>query len=497
MFNKYLVTQVSTTDTVGGSAAITSDYSYIGDPGWRYDDDPLKTPTETQSWGQWRGYEKTTVTTGSSVDGYTRTRFHTFRGLFGDKLAAGGTKTTTATTTDGVTYQDTDWRAGRILEQTSLASDAVTIVRTKRYAFTGVNQGTSIVDGRTALWTGVNGTRERHQVSGSTYRDKVTSTSYNANLLVEDQIDRGWEDDLTDDRCTRTLYATPNTSTWIFAFPKEQTLRASDNCAAGTITSQSQWDYDGLSYGATPTRGNVTKHRQGIDGSNWATTETGYDAQGRVISVKDPNANITTTAYTPSGPSGGFNAHPTSMTSTKSAQVTTLSLDPERIGSPRTVTDPNGKATTITYDPLGRTWKVWRPTESLINTPSVEYAYELIEHSQGYGVASAPQVATYTLQKEAATDEFLFEYTILDGLGRERQTATFSPGPSGSTITQTEYDSRGLVKGVTHPEGEAVWPNQMAAPIHASTRRPTRTIRLAGPLVRSSVPVGRCSGRPR
>jgi hypothetical protein len=62
-FNKYAVQEVLETDATGGSATKETDYSYSG-AAWHYDDNEI-TKAKYRTYGQWRGYQKVTTTTGN------------------------------------------------------------------------------------------------------------------------------------------------------------------------------------------------------------------------------------------------------------------------------------------------------------------------------------------------------------------------------------------------------------------------------------------------
>jgi RHS repeat-associated protein len=279
---------------------------------------------------------------------------------------------------------------------------------------------------------------------------------------------------LYDQVCTKTTYATPDATNWILAFPVTEETRASAStlCATGAPLRASRLFYDGqATLGQTPTDGNVTREQHLYDTTNdlWTTANRTFDGLGRVRSSTDPNGNASTIAYSPDYVPGS-NPYPTSVTTTAvipnspvnlpgDDHVTVTTLDPQHVGSPTSVTDPNNKVTTLAYDPLGRLSKVWLPTESTSATASYQYFYNVVENPVGYGLEKPAQITALTLQTEggAGFDEFNYEYTVFDGMLRPRQTGTFSPSGSGfdglATISQTTYDTRGLVASQTLPEG--------------------------------------------
>jgi YD repeat-containing protein len=108
-------------------------------------------------------------------------------------------------------------------------------------------------------------------------------------------------------------------------------------------------------------------------------------------------------------------------------------LDTRR-GIPLTVTDPNGKVTTASYDSLGRLLKVWRPGHLTSGTPDQEFQYTLQQ--------AAPSFLRSRVMGPNGNQ--IDSYEIYDGLLRSRQTQ--ATAPSGKrTITDAQYDGRGLV----------------------------------------------------
>lgn len=103
-------------------------------------------------------------------------------------------------------------------------------------------------------------------------------------------------------------------------------------------------------------------------------------------------------------------------------------------GQPVAQTDTNTKVTSLTYDALGRSSKVWLADRTTGQTPNFEFTYTIAE-----GKPAA--VGTRTLGNDGAQRT---SYTLHDGFLRPRQTQ--EPGPDGgSLLADTFYDERGLV----------------------------------------------------
>ncbi|CAM5515640.1 hypothetical protein STENM223S_03188 [Streptomyces tendae] len=215
--------------------------------------------------------------------------------------------------------------------------------------------------------------------------------------------------------------------------------------------------YDNGALGAAPSKGFVTKTER-INGKGdgydtlssvpstcgAAKTELCYDQYGRALAKADAYGKVTTTTYTPAS---GEVATGTVMTDPLGHTVTSV-LEPLR-GQATKVTDANNKVTTTAYDALGRARKVWLPTRSATTYPeSPNYEFNYLVRNNGPIVTT-----TKTLTHDA---KFLTSYAFADGLLRPFQEQQLSPDRSGRLVTETFYDTRGLVwrsSGVYYTEG--------------------------------------------
>ena len=91
-FNKYIVTGVTEQDPTGGGAndTIATTYTPSG-AAWHYNDNPLTRPAK-RTWDHWRGYQGMIVPTGTAPDPVTKTPYTYFRGMDGDTLPGGVTR---------------------------------------------------------------------------------------------------------------------------------------------------------------------------------------------------------------------------------------------------------------------------------------------------------------------------------------------------------------------------------------------------------------------
>ncbi|MFC5253543.1 polymorphic toxin-type HINT domain-containing protein [Streptomyces nigrescens] len=475
-FNKYVVESVTTTDRTGGAPDQVTRYDYRDDAAWHYDDDDGLTKEKFKTWSQWRGYGHVRVQTGGQGTGAdamkTQEDSYFLRGMDGDrKNTSGGTKDVSVSlsagegeplTDDasaaGFAYKTATFSApgGKVLAKTvSRPWHHQTAKKTRDWGTVTANfSGTA----STRAWTSLD------DGAGAKWRTTTTASAFDTVAgRVKEVSDRGDDSTTNDDRCTRTTYAT-NTDKNILTLPTRvetvATECGSNPDRAKDVISDVRTAYDGGGYGAVPTKGDATavatlkKH----DGTTATYLETGttYDGYGRPEKVTDLTGNVTaigdsaptrtartdgrttTTAYTPATgiPTKTVTTTPPAdPKDTTTAQTTTTELDPLR-GQPAATFDTNGKRTTLKYDALGRTLKVWLPdrARTTVQLPNYEFDYYVED-------GKPATVATRTLKPAGASQAV--SYTLYDGYLRPRQTQ--APGPdAGWLISDTFYDERGL-----------------------------------------------------
>lgn len=446
-FHKYLVTSVVADGKDGLSVPTETHYSYIDGAAWHYDDNPL-VPVAQRTWGQFRGYGTVDVITGSqTADQRSWTRYRYFRGMDGDHLAGGGAR---AVSVDGIADQE---RLNGFLRE-QITYDGVggaEVAGTLSSPWVSPPTATGS-DGRSATYAGiaVSETRTTAPALPGGRRTTRTVTTYDpafgSVVQVDDQGDVATG---TDDLCTRTEYVRNLGANIVSTVSRVETVAVA--CATSPtrpvqVVSDVRISYDGSAYGVAPTRGLVTTHQTLAAYSGTAPTyvtdaTTAYDASGRVVSASDALGRTTTTAYTPSvgGPvtTTTVTSPDPDGTGPSTAQATVTENDPAW-GVPVRSTDPNGKVTTATYDALGRLTAVWLPGRAQgSKTASTTYAYTVS--------ATAPDAITTSTITAAET--YKTSVQLYDGLLRPRQTQAPSVArdTAGRVVTDTVYDSRGLV----------------------------------------------------
>ena len=441
VFHKYLVTKVEVRDPISPATDdVVTDYLYEGPAAWHHADDEF-VPNARQTWSAWRGYERTKVTTGNQVS-----RVQVFRGMNGDRLARDpengpGTRAATVTPVDGssLPVADDNWLAGRVIyeEQLSGSTRVVKTLRTYTSHETAVRPG-EVDPQDAARWVGPAATTES-RADGGAFKQRRTTTSYNAQRLPNSVYEEGWLDDPNDNRCTRRSYSV-NSPLFMLDYPQVSVI-VSGNCLSSTEVRRTQTAYDGQAVGVAPTRGNPTSIQSRIDSATWNQPQTTtYDELGRPLVVTNPSGHTTTTTYIPAT---GI----PSATEVRNHLQQVSRTDWNRVlGMPASETDPNGKVTSFEYDALGRTTKVFLPTEQGVTTPSHRFSYHIDPERDGPAIVHAEQL------QSTSPERYLHSWTLYDANLREQQTQTLSPATGMSIVSQSIYDNVGRRTAQTSPQ---------------------------------------------
>ncbi|MEU6535120.1 polymorphic toxin-type HINT domain-containing protein [Streptomyces sp. NPDC047000] len=453
-FNKYVVDSVTETDKVTSHGKpIVTRYKYSG-AAWAKSDDEFQRPA-LRTYSDWRGYRQVAVTKGSEStseqgdpqsQSYSVTRY--FLGTGGEVKDSTGTYTLLADdspqyagmTAEAITYRDSD---GQITNRTlNYPWSKQTASRPRE------NEDGTDADPLLAHRTGIKRTDAVQTVdSDGSWRAVRTLTTvdddYGLPIQVETAVvePSGSGEKLSDQTCTVTSYV-HNTTAWLIGLPKEQRSTGT-SCAnypdadpATQLTSATRNTYDGLAYGATPTKGQVTSVAE-INGAGTAyatASDVTYDDLGRVQTVTKPAEGTTRTDYVPDkgGPVTG-----TKLTDAL-GRATTTTFDPGR-SLPLTVTDPNGRVTRSEYDALGRLVKGWSASRSSGGkSPDV-----MIDYAPAVATSSENRPAAVTVSTLKDDGSYATGITLYDGLMRQVQQQTEAHGP-GRVITDISYDDHGL-----------------------------------------------------
>ena len=439
-FHKYVVTQVTETDRTTGLEPEVTTMDYLTTPSWRHDEEDGLVPTERKTWSQWRGYGKVRVNKGTASTVRTVTESLYFRGMDGDRTAAGGTREAFVKDSTGASWRDADPLAGVEREHVTYHTSGAILERSITDPWLSNPTAT-----RTRSW----GTTRAYQVEEAKVRQAEATASggwqnsgtdnvYDASGRLVQSTDFNDLADPNDDVCTRYTYAR-NETAWLIDLPvRVETVAVScDKTPAypADLLADDRFYYDGsTTLGAAPTRGDVTRKDELSGWSNGAPTfvttmRASYDAHGRQTEAVDVKGARSTTAFIPS--TGG---PVTGVTTTNPLGHRTEAVLAPAWGEQLSVTDPNGRRTVRAYDPLGRLVKVWEPGRVAgTDSPTVEFGY--LTRTTG-----ANAVIVKALQPNGTYET---EYELYDGFMRPRQKQEPAPG-GGRMVTDTIYDSRGL-----------------------------------------------------
>ena len=469
-FEKYAVTEVTTSDTTGGSLTEQTDYSY-GHPAWHYDDNEV-VKAKYRTYGQFRGYASVTTLNGDGVNNpQTESVTTYYQGMSDDNDSTA----VTLTDSQGGTHDDASQLQGKPLETTTYTGDGGTVDHSTIYSYwvspATATQAVSGLPNVTAnmVETAETYTRQALTDGGTTsWRHTETDTTYDATAsdanfgLATYSYVHTVPVNTAYDECTATTYAPANTSKNLvgLAASTETDSVACSGFTEGSepstpdglntlgapasvsrpnqVVTATRTFYDDTTWSTTfpqataPTTGNVTMTRKasGYSGSafTWQTTARDtYDSYGRVEDAYDGNGNETVTAYTVN--SSGLT---TGQTKTNPlGQATSTTTDPTR-NLTLTSTDANGVVTTEQYDALGRLTSVWKDSRPTTNVANYVYAYTV----------SSTAVSGVVAKTMGDAGGYATTVTILDSLGRTRQTQS-DTAQGGRLITDDFYDSRG------------------------------------------------------
>jgi RHS repeat-associated protein len=453
-FNKYVVKQVEVQDGTTGDPAQFTNYTYIGNPAWHYDDNEV-VKAKDRTWGQFRGYPQVNTMTGNprnisngTADVQTLTETRYFQGMNGDTNSSGGTTSgVKVTDSSGTTYTDADALIGQQLETQTFngstgaeLTDNVTVPAVLSVTADRTREG--LPDQQASIVRNTTQTTYTDLASGGRLTKQLVTTYDSAGRpVLVDQTGTA-----IPETCTQTSYA-DNTTAWIEDAVSEE-IKSAQACpsAPGSLTAADIFSdvrtyYDGsTTLGAAPSNGNPTQVTAATDNDAGMLTfavqdTTGYDSSGRVTSSADGLGNTTTTAFTPAD--GGPLTQV--QTTNQLGQTATKVIDPGR-SSVMSSTSTAGYLTTATYDPLGRLTAVWKPGRSEKNKDpaSVTFTYPDSLDLQTKPLA----VTTNTLVDTGTSTSYLTSISIYDSLGQLRQTQTSAEG-GNTAVTDQFYDSHG------------------------------------------------------
>lgn len=441
-FDKYVVTSVNEADPSALTPPKVTSYVYVGGAAWHYDDNEVVKPAN-RTYGQFRGYGEVDVKTGNTNNGEQLTKAATFyyRGMNGDTLPGGKTRSASITNTLGETLTD-DYRfVDSPYETQSFNGDGGAEISATLTGYTVVaTTATRPRTGLPALTADLVRTAKSRSLTDLAAGGVRTTTTVNGYDSAGRPISADATGDGVPELCTTTAYA-DNTTAWIRTKPSE-VIESQQACppsgtAQTTVLADTRTYYDGsttlgqLSGTGNATRNDVLNNTNGAAPAFYTKTTTGYDTSGRVIWTADALNHTTSTAYTPSD----IGPLTKTVVTNPLNQATTTVTNPDR-GTKASITDIDGHATSATYDALGRLTQLWKPGRLKGQvTPNETYSY-LVQ------TGGPEAVTTNVLVDYGSGTNYVTSTKLMDALGRVVQTQTAAEG-GGSQVADTFYDGHG------------------------------------------------------
>ncbi|MGW0754867.1 hypothetical protein ACWD3L_36350, partial [Streptomyces sp. NPDC002587] len=373
-------------DRNGNSPTRRTEYQFLGNPAWAFDDETEMMRPKTRTWSQWRGYERVRTFIGSAPDKRSQTETLFFRGLDGDRATpTGGKKSVKVTDSEGNQIADHRLYAGQTREVLAYNGEGGALEAATTYTpwihgptATRVRKGATAeedIEPQQSFVQQTTNVNSRILLSdGRGWRRTAMETKYDTRGFAQSVSNKGDIADPADDSCSRYEYDADETH-WIIARQKRVETVAKACDATGVqrpadVTSDIRMSYD--------TAGNVksTESLTGYSGSTPLYQVDGsatFDAYGRPKTSTDVFGKVTKLDYTPA--SGQI---VTKVVTTNSAGHTQTTETDQGRGSILAKQDTNGRRQVMQYDGLGRLLKVWSPDrDPLSKSPDGEFSYDV------------------------------------------------------------------------------------------------------------------------
>ena len=255
---------------------------------------------------------------------------------------------------------------------------------------------------------------------------------------------KGNNDDASDDYYEYMAYVN-NSASWIVHTIQNYTLIDSDN---STRLRQTNYSYDGLSYGSAPTKGSVTFKEELLFGSVSKNISFQYGSFGNVENQTDSRGNKIKYSYGDADPSNTFADSATDAKGFKTTYGYELGS-----GNMRNQTSPNHFFSNFTYDFLNIDKQTVLPLDN-INFPTQEYAYTF--QTVGDSKIIVKQ------REQNGTSNTLDTYKFYDGFGRIIQSKTDATD-NKQIVVDYYYDNSGKISRQSNPYLITSTPNYTSA----------------------------------
>ena len=224
-----------------------------------------------------------------------------------------------------------------------------------------------------------------------------------------------------------------NSDKWIVNTLQNYTLFDSDN---STMLRKTNYSYDGLSYGSTPTKGSVTFKEDASFTGISKNISYQYNSFGNIVNQTDSKGNKINYSY---GVSDESNTFADSVTHPKGFK-TKYGYD-LGTGNRFNQTDPNNFFSNFTYDFLAIDRQKVLPSDN-VNYPTQEYTYSF--QTIGDGKIIVKQ------REQNGTSNTLDTYKFYDGFGRLIQSKTESAS-NKQVVVDYYYDDSGRIIKQSNP----------------------------------------------
>jgi RHS repeat-associated protein len=297
--------------------------------------------------------------------------------------------------------------------------------------------------------------------SDSGYVNRTTSYAYNADNLVTSKTVTGaygssatnygynTADELTSQSVVNG--STDDTTTWSYdTLGQVLGMTTPDGNASGSTAADytTNYSYDqagNLSAVAGPPVGTQTYASQ-TPASTRAVTLYGYDTFDEQTQVKDPDDNVTATAYDGDGRVTSVTRPSYTPPGSSTAVTATTKYGYDENGNPTSVTDPEGNTTSYAYDALGDVISQTDPQLTGQSAPGVwAYTYD----SDGEQLsATSPTGAQTQATYDYFGDRLTATQDIRSSSGTADDTTSYTYDYLGDPLTTTTPD--GVVTTDTH-----------------------------------------------
>ncbi|MFB6719632.1 RHS repeat domain-containing protein [Kribbella sp. NPDC056345] len=449
-FHKYVVTSVQETDrTVAANdpwqapVPVVTSVQYLDKPAWRFEEQDAGTDLKESTWSQWRGFGRVKVIKGRADEPQSVNETLYFRGLDGDRTAAGGAKDIKVTDSTGTAVDDINEYNGQAREQIVYKGAAVLSKSIADYYLSAPTATMTRPWGTlTSRYSGQKQITQYQSTDTGTLKiDTQNNFDQNGRLLSKNEA--GNLSDPADDSCTRYTYV-ENLAKNLRDLPArlQQVGKACDQpfTNADVLVDERLFYDDATSVTAVPTKGQITRAERlsGFDSAGQPKYELSYtakfDTQGRQTESVDALNRPTRRTYEPAyGPITKITDIATN------GQQIIKELEPA-FGTETALQMPDGRRGVRQLDGIGRVTRTWDSGHPTTGPADLEFEYRLRD--------DGPSMVTTKRRVKSGTYDI--SYDLYDGLGRVRQTHEQSPR-GGWLVTDNRYDSRGLETKVNGP----------------------------------------------